>query len=89
MTEQTMFDHDNVMEGFRAQNEQLIAAALRSQRELFEVIEQSLLAVAEAQEKMADASEAEWLSKLLRAQAGFTRDLVDASSKFAHELQET
>ena len=61
---------------------------MQTQLELVDAFQQSLEAVAEAQEKLAASSEVEWLTKLLQAQAIFTRDLAEASGKFARTLLE-
>jgi predicted CoA-binding protein len=61
---------------------------MQTQIEMVDAFQQSLEAVAEAQEKLAASSEVEWLTKLLQAQATFTRDMADASGKFARTLLE-
>jgi hypothetical protein len=61
---------------------------MQTQHELVDAFQQSLEAVAEAQEKLAASSEAEWLTRLLQAQATFTRDMAEASGKFARTLLE-
>jgi hypothetical protein len=61
---------------------------MQTQNEMVDAFQQSLEAVAEAQEKLASSSEVEWLTKLLQAQATFTRDMAEASGKFARTLLE-
>jgi|1185.fasta_scaffold516768_2 hypothetical protein len=61
---------------------------MQTQTEMVDAFQQSLEAVAEAQEKLASSSEVEWLTKLLQAQATFTRDMAEASGKFARTLLE-
>jgi hypothetical protein len=61
---------------------------MQTQTEMVDAFQQSLEAVAEAQEKLAASSEVEWLTKLLQAQATFTRDIAEASGKFARTLLE-
>jgi hypothetical protein len=61
---------------------------MQTQTEMVDAFQQSLEAVAEAQEKLAASSEVEWLTKLLQAQATFTRDMAEASGKFARTLLE-
>ena len=61
---------------------------MQTQIEMVDAFQQSLEAVAEAQEKLASSSEVEWLTKLLQAQATFTRDMAEASGKFARTLLE-
>ena len=82
-------DREEILSGMRERNEQILAASRRTRLELTEALEQTLSAVADAQEKLAETSEVEWLSRLLRAQATFTRSIGDASAKFARDLIET
>jgi hypothetical protein len=88
-TEPLTRDRDEILASIRERNEQIMAAGRKTRLELLEAFEQSLSAFADSQEKLADSSEIEWLSRLLRAQAMFTRDMTDASSKFARQLLET
>jgi hypothetical protein len=90
MTTQTpLRDREQILTSIHERNEQIMEAGRRTRLELLEAFEQTLSAFAESQEKLADSSEVEWLSKLLRAQATFTRDVTDASGKFARQLLET
>ena len=79
-------DHEQMLETFRERNEQFISAGRRTQLEFLETMEKALGAFADAREQLADASDVEWVSRLCRAQANFTRDVADASSKFARQL---
>jgi hypothetical protein len=88
MTEPLTRDREEILASIREHNEQIMSAGRKTRLELLEAFEQSLSAFADSQEKLADQSEAEWLSRLLRAQATFTRDMTDASSKFARQLLE-
>jgi hypothetical protein len=54
--------------------------------EVVDAFQASLEAVAEAQEQLAANAQAEWLTTLLQAQATFTRDMAEASGKFARTL---
>jgi hypothetical protein len=80
---------DETLMGIREQNEQLLAAARRTQLELLSALEEAATALAASQEALAEQTEVEWLSRLLRAQAIFTRELAGASAKSARELLET
>jgi hypothetical protein len=73
---------------FRERNEQILEVGRRTRLDLIESYEQALGALADSREQLADASEVEWLSRVLRAQAGFTREIAEASGKFARELLE-
>jgi hypothetical protein len=88
MTEPLTRDREQILASIRERNEQIVEAGRRTRLELLEAFEQSLSAFADSQEKLADTSEIEWMSRLLRAQAAFTRDMTDASSKFARQLLE-
>jgi hypothetical protein len=86
MAEQFAYDPQKVFASIRDRQEQMLAAGRKTRLELLDTYRQSLGAVADSQEKVAALSDVEWLSRLLRAQAGFTRELADASGKFAREL---
>jgi hypothetical protein len=88
MTEPLTRDREEILASIREHNEQIMSAGRKTRLELLEAFEQALSAFADSQEKLADQSEAEWLSRLLRAQATFTRDMTDASSRFARQLLE-
>jgi uncharacterized membrane protein len=88
MTQPPLRDREQILESIRERNEQIISAGRQTRIELLEAFEQTLSAFADSQEKLADSSEVEWLSRLLRAQATFTRDVTDASGKFARQLLE-
>jgi hypothetical protein len=88
MTQPPLRDREQILESIRERNEQIISAGRQTRIELLEAFEQTLSAFADSQEKLADSSEVEWLSRLLRAQATFTRDVTDASGKFARHLLE-
>jgi hypothetical protein len=89
MTQMWTADRDEIMASWREPAEQMLAASRRTSLELADAMGQALTAVADAQEKLADTSEPEWVSRLLRAQAAFTRDMGDASSKFVRDALET
>ena len=81
-------DPENVLAGLREQNEQILAAGRHARLDLIESYEQALGTLAESGAKLAESSEIEWLSRFLRAQADFTRELAEASGKFAREVLE-
>jgi hypothetical protein len=81
-------DREEILASIKERNEQIMQAGRQTRVELLEAFEQSLSAFADSQEKLADSSEIEWMSRLLRAQATFTRDMTDASGKFARQLLE-
>jgi hypothetical protein len=81
-------DREQILASIKERNEQIMQAGRQTRLELLEAFEQALGAFADSQEKLADSSEVEWMSRLLRAQATFTRDMTDASSKFARQMIE-
>jgi hypothetical protein len=89
MIEQSTLDPEKILAGFRERHEEMFAAGRKTWLETAEAMEQAVSAYTDAQAELADATDVEWLSKLLRAQATFTRDLVGASSRFARELFST
>jgi hypothetical protein len=56
--------------------------------EFLEAYAETAGAFAESQEKLATSTDVEWLSRLLYAQATFTREVADASTKFARDVME-
>jgi len=81
-------DREQILASIKERNEQIMQAGRQTRLELLEAFEHALGAFADSQEKLADSNEVEWMSRLLRAQATFTRDMTDASSKFARQLLE-
>jgi hypothetical protein len=87
-TEPLERDREQILASIRERNEQILDAGRKTRLELLDAFEQALGAFADSQDKLADQSEIEWMSRLLRAQATFTRDMTDASSRFARQLLE-
>jgi hypothetical protein len=81
-------DPEEIVASMQERNEQILEVGRRTRLDLIESYEQALGALAESREKLAETSENEWLSRVLRAQAGFTREIAEASGKFARELLE-
>jgi hypothetical protein len=88
MAEQMPPDPEQVLASFMDRHKQMLTTGRRATLDGLQAYEQTLSAFAESQEKLAAASEVEWLSRLLRAQASFTREVVDAISKFTREVME-
>jgi hypothetical protein len=86
MSEQFVQDPEKILAGMRDRHEHVFAASRQTSFQILDVWEQTLSAVAESQDKLAAMSEVDWLNRLLRAQATFTRELADASGKFAREI---
>jgi hypothetical protein len=88
MAEQTLHDGEQLLGSMKERQEQALTAGRKATLDFVQAYEHTLYELAESQEKLAAASEVEWLSRVLRAQAGFTREVVDASAKFAREVME-
>ncbi|HTE59581.1 MAG TPA: hypothetical protein VK631_04475 [Solirubrobacteraceae bacterium] len=88
MAEQMPPDPEQVLASFMERHQQMITAGRRATLDGLQAYEQTLSAFADSQEQLAAASEVEWLSRLLTAQAGFTREVVNAISKFTHDVME-
>ena len=86
MTATMPLDGEQILASIREHQEMLMSSGKQTQLELLEAFEQSLEAVAEAQDKLAEASQVEWFTRLLQAQATLTRDVAGASGRFARQL---
>jgi hypothetical protein len=86
MTQPFTTDPEQILAGMREWTEQLLEASQRTKLELTAAMQETLAAVADTQEKLAEASDLEWMGRLLRAQATFTRAIGDASAQFARDL---
>jgi hypothetical protein len=89
MNEQTLPDPEQMLASIMERQEQMLTAGRKATLEALQVYSQTATAFADSQDKLADASEVEWLSRLLRAQANFTRDVLDASEKYARDVMES
>jgi hypothetical protein len=88
MTEQTLPDPDELLASIVERQTEMLTAGRKGALDALEACVETASALADSQEKLAAASEVEWLSRLLRAQAGFTRDMLAASTRFAREVME-
>ena len=86
MTDTFTQDPEKIVAALRGGHEEFMAATRKTLLEAAEAMEQTLGMLADAEEQLADTTDIEWMSRLLRARAGFTRDLLSASSRFAREL---
>jgi hypothetical protein len=83
MTAQGTGDLDSVMQGIRDLNEQILEAGRAAGVEFLEAYERTLRSFADTQESFADASQSDWLTHLMKAQATFTRDVASAMAEAA------
>jgi hypothetical protein len=86
MTATPIQDPEKIVAGMRDGQEELLSAGRTTMIEAAEALEQALGMFADTDDKVAEATEVEWMSRLLRARASFTRDLLSASSRFTREL---
>jgi hypothetical protein len=86
MAERTLHDPEEMLASIMERQEQVLNAGRKASLDALQAYEQTLSALAESQEKLAAASEVEWLSRHLRAQANLTRDVGDAFAKFARDV---
>jgi hypothetical protein len=80
---------EQILTTLRERNERMLAAGRETRLEMLAAFERAATALACSQEALADGSDVEWLSRLLRAQGAFTRDVAEASGRFGRELLET
>ena len=78
-------DPEQVAARIRQINEEVLEGGRKAGLEFLEAYEQLLLTVAEYQDKIADASQVDWITSMVRAQANFSRDVVGAYAKAARE----
>jgi uncharacterized protein (DUF2384 family) len=88
MAEQTLHDPEEVLASIMERQEEVLRAGRKASVDALQAYEQTLSAFADSQEKLAAASEVEWLSRHLRAQASLTREVGDAFAKFAREVMD-
>jgi hypothetical protein len=86
MDEQFAYNPEELLASVRDRHEQILEAGRKTGLEFLDACGQSLGAFADSQDKLASLSDVEWLNRILRAQATFTRGFADASGKFAREL---
>jgi hypothetical protein len=88
MHEQTLPDPEELLASMMERQEHMLSAGRKATLDALDVYAQTANAFADSQEKLAAASEVEWLSRFLLAHATFTREVLDASAKFAREVTE-
>jgi hypothetical protein len=88
MIEPTLPDPEQVLATIVERQRQMMLAGRKAALDVLQVYSQTATAFADSQEKLAAESEVEWLSRLLRAQATFTREVLDASEKFARDVMD-
>jgi hypothetical protein len=79
---------EQILTMFRERNEPMLEVGRQAQLEVLAACQRAATAFASSQEELAEKPEVEWLSRLLRAQGAFTRELAEASGKFGRDLLE-
>lgn len=82
---ETNQDPEQVAARIRELNEQVLETGRRAGLDFLQGYEQLLRTVADYQDKMADASQVDWVTNIVRAQANFTRDVAGAYAKAARD----
>ena len=77
---------EEAAERLRALNERIIDNGKKSGRAYLQAYEANLKAIADYQAKLAGASEFDWVSTLLNAQADFTREIARAAAAQSREF---
>jgi hypothetical protein len=86
MTNTFTQDPEQIIAALRDGQEELLSSGRKTAVEAAEACEQTLAMFADADDKLAEATDIEWMSRLLRARAAFTRELLAASGRFARDL---
>ena len=79
-------DPEKIVAALRVGHEEMLASGRKTMLEAADAMEQTLGMFADAYDKLADATDVEWMSRLLRARAAFSRDMLSASSRFARQV---
>jgi hypothetical protein len=85
-TKSTADNIDAAAERVRELNERIIASSKKAGVAYLDTYERALTSIVEFQDKVADASQVEWFSALVTAQADFTRDMAKLYTSAARDL---
>jgi hypothetical protein len=83
MAGQDAGDVDRVISSIRQINEQILELGRSTGLEFLEAYERTLKSFADTQESLAGASQSDWLTQMMKAQATFTREVVGAMAEAA------
>jgi hypothetical protein len=81
-------DPEELLAGFMEGQEQILTAGRKTMLDLVDAQDRALCALADSQEKLAAASDIEWLSRLLRAQSKYTREVAAAGGRLVREAMQ-
>lgn len=79
-------DTEQVADRIRELNEQAIEVGRTAGLSYLEAYERTLHNVADYQERVAENSQVDWVTNMLRAQASFTRDVTGAYAASTRDL---
>jgi hypothetical protein len=83
MAGQDAGDVDRAISSIRQINEQILELGRSAGLEFLEAYERTLKSFADTQESLAGASQSDWLTQMMKAQATFTRDVAGAMAEAA------
>jgi|tagenome__1003787_1003787.scaffolds.fasta_scaffold18529984_1 hypothetical protein len=86
MAADSVRDVDQVIASIRELNDHLLETGRRAGLGFLEAYEQNLRTLTDYEEKLADSSQIDWFSQMLRAQANFTRDVASAYAEAARGM---
>jgi hypothetical protein len=79
-------DADATAERIRQLNEDILAFGKQAGQSFLDAYETTLKTFAEYQDKVADASQVDWLASMARAQANFTREMTSLYTSAARDM---
>jgi hypothetical protein len=90
MATQTKIPNETLLEEtadrVRELNERIVEGTRKAGNAYLDAYEKTLRGVADYEQKVAEASQVEWLETVLTAQANFTREIARASTASAREF---
>jgi hypothetical protein len=79
-------DADATAERIRQLNEDILAFGRQAGQSFLDAYETTLKTFAEYQDKVADASQVDWVTSVARAQANFTREMASLYTSAARDM---
>ena len=86
MAQDSTSDADATAERIRQLNEDILAFGRQAGQSFLDAYEATLKTFAEYQDKVADASQVDWVASMARAQANFTREVADLYTSAARNM---
>jgi len=85
-TDKSKQQAEETIERIRALNEQVLEAGRELGQSFLDAYEQTMRTFADFQQSTAEGTDMEWLSRIAKAQADFTRDVTKYSADAARRL---